>query len=66
MPGFSHEEISNQDMNDLLAYIRASRLSGPPYGAGGGDHLHYSETLDLRLLGRGGIPRRPAQHVDFR
>jgi mono/diheme cytochrome c family protein len=31
MPRFSHDEISTAEMNDLLAYIRASRLSGPPY-----------------------------------
>ena len=31
MPSFSHEEISTEEMNDLIAYVRASRLSGPPY-----------------------------------
>ena len=31
MPSFSRDEISTSEMNDLLAYIRASRLSGPPY-----------------------------------
>jgi hypothetical protein len=31
MPAFSHDEISTGDMNDLIAYLRASRLSGPPY-----------------------------------
>lgn len=31
MPGFSHDEISTAEMNDLLAYIRASRHAGPPY-----------------------------------
>lgn len=31
MPGFSHDEISTAEMNDLISYIRASRLSGPPY-----------------------------------
>ncbi len=31
MPSFSHEEISTGEMNDLISYIRASRLSGPPY-----------------------------------
>ena len=31
MPGFSHDEISFSEMNDLMAYIRASRLAGPPY-----------------------------------
>ena len=31
MPGFSRNEISNREMNDLIAYIRASRLSGPPF-----------------------------------
>jgi glucose/arabinose dehydrogenase len=31
MPSFSHDEISTRDMNDLLNYLRKSRLSGPPY-----------------------------------
>lgn len=31
MPGFSHEEISFDEMNDLMSYIRRSRHSGPPY-----------------------------------
>lgn len=31
MPGFDHAEISHGDMNDLLAYIRASRRAGPPF-----------------------------------
>jgi hypothetical protein len=31
MPSFSHDEISFDEMSDLLAYIRAARLSGPPY-----------------------------------
>ncbi len=31
MPAFSHDEISTPEMNDLLCYIRASRLAGPPY-----------------------------------
>jgi mono/diheme cytochrome c family protein len=31
MPGFSHDEISTGDMNDLISYLRASRLAGPPY-----------------------------------
>ena len=31
MPSFSHDEISNHEMNDLIAYVRASRHAGPPY-----------------------------------
>ncbi len=31
MPSFNRDEISAGEMNDLLAYLRASRLSGPPY-----------------------------------
>lgn len=31
MPGFSRDEISTHDLNDLMAYIRTSRHSGPPY-----------------------------------
>src|SRR3954453_16070323 len=31
LPAFTQEEISTPGMNDLLSYIRASRLSGPPY-----------------------------------
>ena len=31
MPSFDRSEISNAEMNDLLAYIRASRHAGPPY-----------------------------------
>lgn len=31
MPRFSHEEISIAEMNDLLTYVRGSRLAGPPY-----------------------------------
>jgi hypothetical protein len=31
MPAFHAEEISVGEMNDLIAYLRASRLSGPPY-----------------------------------
>jgi mono/diheme cytochrome c family protein len=31
MPGFSHDEISIREMNDLVAYLRASRLAGPPF-----------------------------------
>jgi mono/diheme cytochrome c family protein len=31
MPSFGHDEISFDEMNDLIAYLRASRLSGPPY-----------------------------------
>lgn len=31
MPGFSRDEISFQEMNELIAYIRTSRLSGPPF-----------------------------------
>ena len=29
--GFSHDEISNGEMADLIHYLRASRLAGPPY-----------------------------------
>jgi glucose/arabinose dehydrogenase len=31
MPRFGHDEISTGEMNDLIAYLRASRLAGPPY-----------------------------------
>lgn len=31
MPGFNHEEIDTRDMDDLIAYLRAARLSGPPF-----------------------------------
>jgi hypothetical protein len=31
MPAFRRDEISTGELNDLIAYIRASRLSGPPY-----------------------------------
>jgi len=31
MPSFAHDEISTADMNDLVAYLRASRFAGPPY-----------------------------------
>jgi len=31
MPAFGHDDLSFQELNDLMAYIRASRLSGPPF-----------------------------------
>lgn len=31
MPAFHTDAISVGEMNDLVAYLRASRLSGPPY-----------------------------------
>jgi hypothetical protein len=31
MPRFSHDEITTGEMNDLLAYLRASRHAGPPF-----------------------------------
>jgi glucose/arabinose dehydrogenase/mono/diheme cytochrome c family protein len=31
MPSFDHSEITNAEMNDLIAYIRVSRHAGPPY-----------------------------------
>jgi hypothetical protein len=31
MPAFNHDEIDAGDLNDLIAYLRASRMSGPPF-----------------------------------
>jgi hypothetical protein len=30
MPAYGHDDISTEEVNDLLAYIRSSRLACPP------------------------------------